>query len=86
MTCDHCVLQIVEFMANHGAPCFYHHCANIKISVNGADAGPPGGDDAGTGQTGGTGGGCAAQRTSSPALIGLLALGLVAWRRHRGRR
>jgi len=39
MTCDHCVLQVVEFMSNHGAPCFYHHCANIKITTAGADAG-----------------------------------------------
>jgi uncharacterized protein (TIGR03382 family) len=88
MTCDHCVLQIVEFMGNHGAPCFYHHCANIKISVNGADAGPPGDDDAGTGQTGGpsTGGGCSAQRTSSPALVGIAALGLgLGLRRRRCR-
>jgi hypothetical protein len=75
MTCDHCVLQIVEFMGMHGAPCFYHHCANIKISVNGADAGPPGSgggdDDAGTGGSG-TSGGCSAQR-SSPLGLGLLA-------------
>src|SRR5678815_4207077 len=33
MLCDHCVLQVVEFMAEHGAPCFYHHCANIKICL-----------------------------------------------------
>lgn len=31
VTCDKCTLQILEFMSSHGAPCFYHHCADIKI-------------------------------------------------------
>jgi len=58
MTCDHCVLQVVEFMAEHGAPCFYHHCANIKISATGTDGGAPGtGPDAGTDASPGAGGG-----------------------------
>lgn len=36
-------------MSAHATPCFYHHCANIKITAN-ADAGTGrGGDDAGTG-------------------------------------
>ena len=29
--CTNCVLQVLEFMSSHGAPCFYHHCANITI-------------------------------------------------------
>ncbi len=29
--CSNCVLQVIEFMSLHGAPCFYHHCANITI-------------------------------------------------------
>ena len=43
MTCAHCTLQVIEFMSNHplNAPggCFYHHCANVAISVTGADGG-----------------------------------------------
>jgi hypothetical protein len=39
VTCDHCTLQIVEWMAEHGAPCFYYHCADISISDVVVDAG-----------------------------------------------
>ncbi|HVK87274.1 MAG TPA: SCE4755 family polysaccharide monooxygenase-like protein [Kofleriaceae bacterium] len=54
MECENCVLQVLEFMSNHAAPCFYHHCATVTIS-NDAPL-PP---DAGTGATpdSGTGGG-----------------------------
>lgn len=31
VTCDHCTLQIIQWMAQHGAPCFYYHCADISI-------------------------------------------------------
>lgn len=35
VTCDHCTLQVLEFMSNHGlnnpGGCFYHHCATIAI-------------------------------------------------------
>ncbi len=54
-TCDSCVLQIVEFMANHDASCFYHHCAKIKITTDGPVGG--GGGAAGVGTEGGVGGG-----------------------------
>jgi MYXO-CTERM domain-containing protein len=88
MTCDPCVLQVVEFMSNHGAPCFYHHCSNIKITANGADAGIPGsgggGDDAGVGGEPNTGGGCSASGGSSSALLGLMMAGGAL--RRRGRR
>jgi uncharacterized protein (TIGR03382 family) len=84
LTCDNCVLQVIEYMSNHGAPCFYYHCANIKITQNGADAGVAGGP--GTGQDGGvdpgggiTSGGCDAGAGSSA----ILALGLLALRRRR---
>lgn len=41
VTCDHCTLQVVQWMSNHGAPCFYYHCADIAISdVVVEDAGP----------------------------------------------
>jgi len=35
VTCAKCTLQVLEFMSHHGAPCFYHHCADISIQ------GPP---------------------------------------------
>ena len=31
VTCTKCTLQVLEFMSSHGAPCFYHHCADISI-------------------------------------------------------
>jgi cysteine-rich repeat protein len=31
VTCTKCTLQVLEFMSNHPAPCFYHHCADISI-------------------------------------------------------
>ncbi|MGH7894705.1 MAG: SCE4755 family polysaccharide monooxygenase-like protein [Candidatus Binatia bacterium] len=33
VTCTHCTLQVLEFMSDHGAPCFYHHCADISIGA-----------------------------------------------------
>jgi hypothetical protein len=38
VTCDHCTLQVIEFMSSHGKPCFYHHCADVSIR---AGATPP---------------------------------------------
>lgn len=32
ITCTRCTLQVLEFMSNHGAPCFYHHCADLSIA------------------------------------------------------
>jgi uncharacterized protein (TIGR03382 family) len=88
MTCDHCVLQVVEFMSNHGAPCFYHHCSNIKITANGADAGIPGsggggGNDAGVDGEPSTGGGCSTTGGSASALLGLMIAAGVLRRRAR---
>jgi len=92
MTCDHCVLQVVEFMSDHPAPCFYHHCANIKISTNGptggtVDAGPTGGTgpDAGVDGGGGNGGGGCSVAGKDVTGVALLALtvGLVLARRRR---
>ena len=33
VTCTKCTLQVLEFMSSHGAPCFYHHCADISIQA-----------------------------------------------------
>lgn len=34
VTCTKCTLQVIEFMSSHGAPCFYHHCADISIQAD----------------------------------------------------
>jgi hypothetical protein len=38
ITCPHCTLQIVEFMAEHGVNkdggYFYHHCADLQITAD----------------------------------------------------
>jgi hypothetical protein len=37
VTCDHCTLQVIQFMSNHAlnnpGGCFYHHCATVSIGV-----------------------------------------------------
>lgn len=33
-TCSNCILQVIEYMGQHGAPCFYHHCATVNITSN----------------------------------------------------
>lgn len=53
MTCDHCTLQVIEFMGNHGlnnpGGCFYHHCATVTIADTlPEDAGMSTTDDAGS--------------------------------------
>lgn len=41
-TCDHCTLQVVEFMSNHNlnnpGGCYYHHCANVSVVAGAAPA------------------------------------------------
>jgi len=43
VTCTHCTLQIIEFMAEHPlnipGGCFYHHCADISIQPSSNDGG-----------------------------------------------
>ena len=76
MTCTNCVLQVIEFMGDHGlnnpGGCFYHHCSIVNITTDGPDAGVPPGDDAGT--TGGThhSGGCDVHGRPSSALLALV--------------
>jgi hypothetical protein len=36
VTCTRCTLQVLEFMSDHPAPCFYHHCADISIGAGAA--------------------------------------------------
>ncbi len=70
MTCDHCVLQVAEFMSNHDfnnpGGCFYHHCATVSVTSGPVpDAGPndpdasPGSGDGGVSNPANDGdGGC----------------------------
>jgi hypothetical protein len=75
VTCDHCTLQIMQWMSNHGAPCFYYHCADLAISSvavdsgTGTDASVGPGVDAGTpgADAGAPGADAAARRDSGPA-------------------
>lgn len=93
--CDHCTLQVIEFMSNHAlndpGGCFYHHCATVSIGTSeptsvtttgAATSSGAGGNDAG-GDSGGcavaTGGGGAA----SAALVAL-AVAAAVTRRKRG--
>ncbi len=32
--CEKCTLQIIEFMADHSVPFFYHHCADLRIRAD----------------------------------------------------
>jgi hypothetical protein len=58
LNCDHCTLQVIEFMEQHGpngsAGYFYHHCAELKIT---ADPNKPMFDPNNMGGAGGAGGG-----------------------------
>lgn len=49
VTCDHCTLQIIQWMSEHSAPCFYYHCADISISSVTVDSGAPADDAASPG-------------------------------------
>jgi uncharacterized protein (TIGR03382 family) len=88
-TCTNCLLQVIQTMSKHPAPCFYHHCATLTIAD---DAPPPPdggvipGDDAGTGGGGNEAtGGCCDAGGSSPAtgFVGALLVGLLVLRRRR---
>ncbi len=66
VACDNCTLQVMQFMAEHTPPCFYFHCANLKIVKKtvpdaGVDAGQPvdSGTPADAGQDAGTDAGMA---------------------------
>lgn len=39
VTCTKCTLQVLEYMSSHGAPCFYHHCADISIQGSPVECG-----------------------------------------------
>jgi len=83
MTCtSNCVLQVIEYMSNHSAPCFYHHCANVTVQAGGGggDAGP---SDGGAPVETDSGCGCAVDHGRGSVAGLLLLLALVAGRRAR---
>ena len=86
VTCtSNCVLQVIEFMSNHGAPCFYHHCADITIQSGGGgnDASPP--VDGGKAPSGDSGCGCRLGGSPSASAFGLLLMCSLLTRRRRRR-
>jgi hypothetical protein len=93
MTCDQCVLQVVEFMSSHPlnnpGGCFYHHCANISIgaSADAASTGPDAGegdaltaDGASThhASSGSSSGGCSMGGRRVPTFTALANLAVLA--------
>src|SRR6185436_10716124 len=51
--CTGCMLQVVEFMTPHAAPCFYYHCARVNVVGASGTGGGAGGGTAGGGATAG---------------------------------
>jgi uncharacterized protein (TIGR03382 family) len=85
MTCENCVMQVIEFMSDHAAPCFYYHCAKVNISnAIPVDGAPASNEDAGTTGPGNnnptTTGGCSTGGGAG-LLVGFALLGLVIKRR-----
>jgi MYXO-CTERM domain-containing protein len=87
MTCQNCVLQVIQYMAQHAQPCFYYHCAIVNVSPN-APPPPPMGDagvepDAEGGGASTSTGGCSVGGGSATSALAALALGAVLLRRRR---
>jgi MYXO-CTERM domain-containing protein len=76
MTCaSNCTLQVIQYMSSHGAPCFYHHCANVTIQSGGGTGGTGGGTAGTGGGTAGAGGGGAVVTTDGDGGCGCAAGG-----------
>jgi MYXO-CTERM domain-containing protein len=73
VTCDHCTLQVLEFMSNHplNVPggCYYHHCANVSIS-GGADPTTTTGGATSTGESSATSGTSSSGTTATATATG----------------
>jgi hypothetical protein len=90
MTCTNCVLQVVQFMSNHGlnnpGGCFYHHCAIVNVTNEGPqDAGVVNPDADTVNPPGGGGGGCCSADGSARGSV-LLAAAVLAFLVRRVRR
>jgi Lytic polysaccharide mono-oxygenase, cellulose-degrading len=74
VTCDHCTLQVLEFMSNHGlnnpGGCYYHHCSEISIKSSGGTGSTTGSSSSSSGASttaASTGAGGAASTTTTSA-------------------
>jgi len=79
MACERCTLQLIQFMSSHTPPCFYFHCATLRIvqGDGGTGGGPDGGTGGGgTGQAGAVASGCGA---GPGALSAFAALAALVW-------
>lgn len=54
VSCTNCTLQVTQYMSSHGAPCFYYHCANLRILAADAGTSAGGGSAAGGSAAGGS--------------------------------
>jgi hypothetical protein len=92
-TCTNCVVQVIEYMKNHGlnnpGGCFYHHCATVTITDNpqpNVDGPPSSSDDLPINPTNDTSGGCCStQRDPVTGLVGAALVGLLLTRKRRAR-
>lgn len=76
MTCNNCVVQVLEFMSNHAQTCFYYHCATVNVITEAAPDGlDPVADDAG--------GCCDSGRHTAPSsfLLAIMLSGVLVRRR-----
>ncbi|MEO7110570.1 MAG: SCE4755 family polysaccharide monooxygenase-like protein [Polyangiaceae bacterium] len=69
VTCEHCTLQVIEFMSDHAlnspGGCFYHHCADLKIQ-SGPVSSTDGGGQVISGNDGGTSGTTSPEASTLP--------------------
>lgn len=94
MECSNCTLQFIQVMTDKppyttdpASDDIYFNCADIVLAADAPDAGPSGGDDAGTGSGSNTnngelGGGCSTGGGAG-GMVALALLGLVGLRRRR---
>lgn len=70
VTCKECVLQVLEFMSDHGlnpqGGCFYHHCANLSIAGQSVPVEAGASSGASSGGTSGASSGGVSGTTGSP--------------------
>jgi hypothetical protein len=77
VTCKECVLQVLEFMSDHGlndpGGCFYHHCANLSISGQSVTVEAGAGSGTSSGAPSGASSGVGSGATGSPGSAGTTA-------------
>ncbi len=88
--CEHCTLQLIQFMSSHPAPCIYYHCADLRI-VAASDGGFADGGSGVPRSDGGTGAGSQAPQPANSgcqhvpgSLAAAVLLAMVLLRRPSG--